>query len=214
MTLLICPANDSEGKEKDTLRNCKPVDEGGIGQFVVNVASEAYIRQVAGAAEPLPYGESEFELTGLIAVASTMVKPPRVAESPLAFECETLQVIRTNPGAPAGGNLVLELWNSDPDTEEIDEVNDVEVSIDGIVRAVPAGGKVILEPGESITLPPYLYHRFYGEAGHGMVLAGEVSRVNDDERDNRFNPPLPRFSEIEEDEPPRHLLCMEYPPAE
>jgi flavin reductase (DIM6/NTAB) family NADH-FMN oxidoreductase RutF len=35
------------------------------------------------------------------------VKPPRVAESPVSFECRTLQVIRTNPGAPAGGNIVL-----------------------------------------------------------------------------------------------------------
>jgi flavin reductase (DIM6/NTAB) family NADH-FMN oxidoreductase RutF len=107
MTLVFCPANDREGEEKDTLRNCKPMGEGGTGQFVVNVASEPFIREVAAAAEPLPYGESEFDFTGLTPVPSTVVKPPRVKESPLAFECETLQVIRTNPGAPAGGNLVL-----------------------------------------------------------------------------------------------------------
>jgi flavin reductase (DIM6/NTAB) family NADH-FMN oxidoreductase RutF len=107
MTLVFCPANDSEGREKDTLRNCKPVAEGGTGQFVVNVASEPFIREVAASAEALPYGESEFELIGLKPTPSTLVKPPRVSESPLAFECQTLQVIRTNPGAPAGGNLVL-----------------------------------------------------------------------------------------------------------
>jgi flavin reductase (DIM6/NTAB) family NADH-FMN oxidoreductase RutF len=107
MTLVFCPANDSEGREKDTLRNCKPVAEGGTGQFVVNVASEPFIREVAASAEALPYGESEFELIGLTPTPSTVVKPPRVSESPLAFECRTLQVIRTNPGAPAAGNLVL-----------------------------------------------------------------------------------------------------------
>jgi flavin reductase (DIM6/NTAB) family NADH-FMN oxidoreductase RutF len=107
MTVVFCPANDRKGREKDTLRNCKSVGEGGTGQFVVNVASEPFIREVAAAAEALPYGESEFELTGLTPTPSTVVKPPRVSESPLAFECETLQVIRTNPDAPAGGNLVL-----------------------------------------------------------------------------------------------------------
>ncbi len=107
MTLLFCPANDSDGREKDTLRNCKPTEEGGTGQFVVNIVSESLARQMAAAAEPLPYEENEFELTGLTPAPSTVVAPPRVAESPLAFECETLQVIRTNPGEPSGGNVVL-----------------------------------------------------------------------------------------------------------
>ena len=86
MRLLFCPANQSDGTEKDTLRNAKPVSEGGTGQFVVNVATEAYAREVAAAAEPLAYGESEFDLTGLSMAASQVVKPPRLAESPVAFE--------------------------------------------------------------------------------------------------------------------------------
>ena len=113
----------------------------------------------------------------------------------------------------SGGRLVLELWNADPDTEQLDEINEVTVSVDGVERTVPAGGKIILDPGESITLPPFMYHNFYAQTGRGMVLAGEVSRVNDDNRDNRFHTPLRRFATIEEDVPPRFLLCMEYPPA-
>src|SRR5262245_20904225 len=101
MTLLFCPANKADGSAKDTLRNCKPVSEGGTGQFVVNAAIDAYAQKVAAASEPLPYGESEFELTGLTMAPSVKVKPPRVAESPVAFECETMQVIRTHPG-PGG----------------------------------------------------------------------------------------------------------------
>jgi flavin reductase (DIM6/NTAB) family NADH-FMN oxidoreductase RutF len=38
---------------------------------------------------------------------SVAVKPPRVAESPACFECQTVQVIRTNPGEAAGGNIVI-----------------------------------------------------------------------------------------------------------
>lgn len=107
MTLLFCPANKPDGTEKDTLRNCKPIAEGGTGEFVINAAIDAYAREVAAASEPLGYGESEFALTGLTAAPSRAVKPPRVAKSPVAFECQTVQVVRTNPGQPAGGNIVV-----------------------------------------------------------------------------------------------------------
>lgn len=107
MTVLFCPANTPEGGEKDSLRNAKPVGEGGTGEFVVNVATEDYAREVAGAAEPLAYGQSEFELTGLKTAPSVVVKPPRVALSPVCFECRTAQVVRTNPGVPAAGNIVI-----------------------------------------------------------------------------------------------------------
>lgn len=107
MTLLFCPANKADGTEKDSLRNAKPVSEGGVGEFVVNVATEEYERQMAACAEPLEYGESEFAMAGLHAVPSVVVRPPRVAESPVCFECRTMQVIRTNPGAAAAGNIVI-----------------------------------------------------------------------------------------------------------
>lgn len=107
MTLLFCPANTAAGTEKDTLRNCLPDSEGGVGEFVVNVVSEAFERNMAACAEPLPYGTSEFDAFGLAPVASSVVRPPRVAESPVSFECRTMQVIRTNPGVAAGGNIVI-----------------------------------------------------------------------------------------------------------
>lgn len=107
MTLLFCPANGPNGEEKDTLRNVLPVAEGGVGEFVVNVAVEAYERQMAACAEPLPYGESEFDLSGLHTSPAAAVSVPRVAESPLCFECRTRQVVRLAPGVPAGGNIVI-----------------------------------------------------------------------------------------------------------
>jgi len=100
-------AKSKSGTAFITLRNAKPVAEGGAGEFVVNAAVEAHARQVAASAEPIPWGESEFELVGLEPAPSVRVKAPRVAEAPVAFECRTLQVVRTNPGQAAGGNLVL-----------------------------------------------------------------------------------------------------------
>lgn len=107
MTLLFCPANKPDGSDKDTLRNVLPPAEGGTGEFVVNTVSEAFARPMAACAEPLPYGEDEFDLSGLTPTPAARVRPPRVAQSPLSFECVTHQVIRLNPGVPAGGNVVI-----------------------------------------------------------------------------------------------------------
>ena len=111
----------------------------------------------------------------------------------------------------AGGHLLITVFNAAPDESRAD--TPVPVSVDGHRYEVPAGSTLRLTPGESITLPPYNYHEFWGEEGCGAVLVGEVSKVNDDERDNRFLDQIPRFPDIEEDEPPLHLLCTEYPAA-
>lgn len=106
-TLLFCPANKDDGDEKDSLRNAKPVSEGGTGEFVVNIVPHAITRPMAACAEPLPYGESEWDLSKLTSVPSSVVKPARVKECHIAFECRTVQVIRLAPGEPAGGNIVI-----------------------------------------------------------------------------------------------------------
>lgn len=107
-----------------------------------------------------------------------------------------------------GGNLVLELCASNKDESFSDRP--FEVAIDGFVKKLKANDRVVLRPGQSICLTPYLYHAFWGEVGSGPVLVGEVSMVNDDHSDNRFNPPVGRFPEIEEDEPPYRLLVNDY----
>lgn len=106
-----------------------------------------------------------------------------------------------------GGKLVIQLYNSTEDEDLAD--TDVTVSIDGVRHTVKAGDTVILSPGESITLPTRCYHKFWGV--ESRVLVGEVSLVNDDQADNRFYKPIGRFPDIEEDEPPLHLLVNDYP---
>ena len=106
-----------------------------------------------------------------------------------------------------GGKLVIKLHPSKADESLADE--DAIVSVDGVTRRVRAGDSVVLGPGESITLTPGLYHEFWGE--EKRVLVGEVSMVNDDHSDNRFFKPIGRFPAIIEDEPPTHLLTMDYP---
>lgn len=107
MMLLFCPANKPDGSEKDSLINASPPSQGGTGAFVVNVVPAAIAAAMALAAEPLAHGESEFDLTGLTPAPAAMVAAPRLAQSPVSFECLTRQIIRTNPGKSAGGNIVI-----------------------------------------------------------------------------------------------------------
>ena len=111
-----------------------------------------------------------------------------------------------------GGNALIRVYNSLPN-EEIDYISDVTIHSDGRTYTVPAGTQIRLTPGESIFIYQGLYHDFNVELGTGPVLLGEVSQCNDDNTDNRFNPPAGRFPEIEEDEAPYRLLCNEYPEA-
>ncbi len=110
-----------------------------------------------------------------------------------------------------GGTMIIHVYNDDGKEELAD--TDVCVNSDGRSYYVAAGTGVELEPGQSITLWPHQYHDFDVKPGTGDVLIGEVSMCNDDNTDNRFNPPVGRFPKIEEDEEPYRLLCFEYPDA-
>lgn len=167
------------------------------------------------------FGSGDFETTGLFlftirngnslnlkrgsgkmyAEKLLIVNPGQV--TPMHFHWNKMEDI-INRG---GGRLVIQLFNATPD-ERLDTQSDVHVSMDGVQYTVHAGDTVELKPGESITLTPRLYHKFWGEGGRTLV--GEVSLVNDDHADNRFNPPAGRFPEIEEDEPPYYLLVGDY----
>ena len=134
--------------------------------------------------------------------------------------CEKIMMVRENQVTPihfhwkkmediinrGGGTLVLKLWKANANEELTMEK--VTVQIDGVTTRINPGELLKLYPGQSIAFEPYIYHTFWAEDGHCMV--GEVSTVNDDVNDNRFLNELGRFSEIEEDEKPRFVLCNEY----
>lgn len=110
-----------------------------------------------------------------------------------------------------GGNLMIQVFDSNEDGSFAN--TPVKVSMDGRNFEVSSGAVLRLLPGESITLPTRQYHKFWGEKYKGTVLVGEVSKVNDDNVDNRFYEEVGRFPQIEEDVKPLYYLCNEYPPA-
>lgn len=107
----------------------------------------------------------------------------------------------------AGGDLVIEFCAADATDKTT--ASDVTVLVDGIEHQLATWEPLILHPGQSVTIPTGLYHRFYGAKGKGPVLVGEVSQVNDDRTDNYFLEPIGRFADIEEDEPPLRPLWNE-----
>jgi D-lyxose ketol-isomerase len=106
-----------------------------------------------------------------------------------------------------GGDMLIQLYNSTAN-EDLDMDKPIHVSLDGVAKTVAPGTVLRIKTGESISLPPYLYHSFWGEGS--TVLVGEVSLVNDDQKDNRFHQPVGRFPEIVEDEEPLFLLVNDY----
>ena len=89
---------------KDTVRNVQET-----GEFVWNLATRDLadaVNQTSAAAAP---EVSEFTLAGLTPLASTLIRPPRVAESPVTFECRSTQIVQLQgaDGQPVDSWLVL-----------------------------------------------------------------------------------------------------------
>lgn len=100
-TLMFVPLNTREGVKKDTLRNLEQVPE-----FVVNLVPHALAEMMNRTSASIPYGESEFEQFGVNPEPSRDVRPPRVAASPVAFECRLHQIVPVGEG-PLAAHVVF-----------------------------------------------------------------------------------------------------------
>ena len=100
--VVFCPmVRGVDGQPKDTLRNVRLT-----GEFVVNIATQSLAQSVNLTSTELPADVNEFELAGLTAAPSSAVRPPRVGESPVHFECRVTQIVDLND-APGGSSVVI-----------------------------------------------------------------------------------------------------------
>ncbi|SDE38817.1 hypothetical protein SAMN04488105_103152 [Salipiger thiooxidans] len=167
------------------------------------------------------YGAGDFDRMGLFLFTTRNGLNADLGQRSAMLYAEKIMISRRDQLSPnhrhdvkvediinrGGGTLVLELFAATPEGG-IDRGAPVTVLCDGMERTLPAGGHLKLDPGESVTLFPTTWHAFWGEGSD--VLIGEVSTVNDDLTDNIFEMEIGRFSTIEEDEPPLHLLVSDY----
>jgi hypothetical protein len=105
-----------------------------------------------------------------------------------------------------GARLVVELVKVDRSGQPLKERFRVLKDVNHVELA--PGDQVRLEPGESLTLDPFVAHAFWAEGGD--TLGGEVSLANDDKADNYFLTPLGPAGRIEEDKPRRYVTVRDH----
>lgn len=101
-TVLFCPMiRSTDGNTKDTLNNVKAT-----GEFVVNIVTEELATAMIATSVEIASEVNEFELAGLATAPSAVVKPPRVAESPIHFECRVSHIVEIG-NQPGAGSIVI-----------------------------------------------------------------------------------------------------------
>ncbi|MGA0116473.1 MAG: flavin reductase family protein [Burkholderiales bacterium] len=85
--LMFSVGDKSEGA-KDTVRNIREIPE-----FVVHIVSDAIKEKMNVCAVDYPAEVNELEIAGFTAVPSVKVRPPRIAEAPVALECRLMQIV-------------------------------------------------------------------------------------------------------------------------
>ena len=102
-TIMFAPARRGwDGKEKDTLTNIRDSN-----QFVVNIVSESFAEQMVMCSTDFDSNVDEFEISGLHSKSSDKVKPPRLLESKISFECELNQIVEIGKGNAGSGFVVI-----------------------------------------------------------------------------------------------------------
>jgi flavin reductase (DIM6/NTAB) family NADH-FMN oxidoreductase RutF len=86
---------------KDTTQNARET-----GVFVWNLATRALAASMSTTSARLPYGEDEFAASNLTPEACRVVAAPRVAESPVTFECRVTQIVQLETAA----SIELNTW--------------------------------------------------------------------------------------------------------
>lgn len=120
--LVFSPAR--RGRDNTTKHSYENVFE--VPEVVINIVNYAMVQQTSLASTEYPKDVNEFVKAGFTQVPSTMVKPPRVGESPVSFECKVLQVIKTGDQGAAGNLVICEIILA----HIKDEILDAEGKID------------------------------------------------------------------------------------
>lgn len=129
--LIFSPAR--RGKNNTTKHSYENVKE--IPEVVINIANYPMVEQMSLASTEYDKGVNEFIKAGFTQAKSTKVKPPRVAEAPIAFECKVNEVIETGKEGGAGNLVICEVIHIHINEEILDENGKIDpLKLDPIGR--------------------------------------------------------------------------------
>lgn len=118
------------GKQKDTYHNVKANAE-----CVIHIANYAMVEQLSVTSGAYPEDTNEFTKGGFTEEKSVLVKPPRVKEAPIAFECKVTQVIELGDKGGSGNLVICEVVMIHVDENLLDENgNVIPEKLDPIAR--------------------------------------------------------------------------------
>uniref|UniRef100_UPI003F740128 flavin reductase family protein n=1 Tax=Marivirga arenosa TaxID=3059076 RepID=UPI003F740128 len=120
--LIFSPAR--RGRNNTTKHSYENVKE--VAEVVINIANYPMVEQMSLSSTEYDKGVNEFIKSGLTEAKSTKVKPPRVAESPVAFECKVNEVIETGPNGGAGNLVICEVIHIHLNEDILDENGKVD----------------------------------------------------------------------------------------
>ncbi len=121
-TLIFSPSRRGrDNTVKHTYENIKEVPE-----VVINVVNYDIVEQVSLASAEYPRGINEFKKAGLSEAPSLKVKPPRVLESPVQFECRVRDVIETGDQGGAANLVICEIVHIHVHEDVLDEKGQID----------------------------------------------------------------------------------------
>lgn len=129
--LIFAPVRSARnGQQKDTYENVKEVAE-----CVIHIVNYAVAEQMNASSAAFPRGVNEFHEVGLTEVPSDLVRPPRVKECPIAFECKVTQVLELGESGGAGNLVICEILKIHADENILTEEGKVDAAkLDAIGR--------------------------------------------------------------------------------
>lgn len=174
---------------KDTLENVRAVPE-----VVINIVNYSMVEQASLASTEFPTGVNEFVKSGFTQAASEKVKPPRVAESPVSFECKVNQVIELGSQGAAGNLVICEVILVHVKDELLDEKGNIDpFRLDAVARLgqdyyarVNADNIFIVpKPNEKLGIGydqiPEFIRELPGITGNDLGRLGNIEQLPDNE---------------------------------
>jgi len=101
---MICPLKNRDAETKDTLNNIRAT-----GEYVINIVTREMAEKMNQTSWEYPPEVDEFEAVGFEKLRSELVKPPRVAESPIQMECKLFQIVDHGDGPLSCSYIIGEI---------------------------------------------------------------------------------------------------------